>query len=115
MSAPRAGDLNADPGARVLVRASELSWVASPAGGVERKRFHRCGPAEAGQVTSLVRYLPGARFPNHPHPEGEEILVLAGTFSDHRGDWPAGAWLASPEVSTTRAPCATESPTPRPG
>ena len=83
--------------ARLVVRAGEQDWVASPAGGVERKRFHRVGPPESGQVTSLVRYLPGARFPRHPHPEGEEILVLEGVFSDERGDWCAGSWLANPE------------------
>ena len=90
-------DLNAELGRRVVVRSSELAWEASPAGGVERKRFHRFGPPESGQVTSLVRYLPGARFPSHAHPEGEEIFVIEGVFSDARGDWPAGSWLASPE------------------
>lgn len=90
-------NLNEDLGARVVMRASELEWVTSPAGGVERKRYHRVGPPESGQVTSLVRYLPGARFPTHPHPEGEEIFVIEGTFSDERGDWHAGSWLANPE------------------
>ncbi len=97
MSEAAADDLNADLGARVIARASEMDWVASPAGGVERKRYHRFGPPESGQVTSLVRYLPGARFPLHPHPGGEEIYVIEGTFSDARGDWPAGSWLANPE------------------
>lgn len=97
MSEAVVDELNADLDARVIVRSSELEWVASPAGGVERKRFHRFGPPESGQVTSLVRYLPGARFPTHPHPEGEEIYVIEGTFSDARGDWRAGSWLANPE------------------
>lgn len=91
--APLRGDLSV----RVRVDPDTLEWQASPSGGVARKRFHRVGPAEAGQVTSLVRYAPGSRFPSHPHPDGEEILVLEGVFSDHRGDWPAGSWLASPE------------------
>ncbi|MEE4300858.1 MAG: cupin domain-containing protein [Pseudomonadales bacterium] len=97
MSEAAVDELNADLGTRLIARASEMEWVTSPAGGVERKRYHRFGPPESGQVTSLVRYLPGARFPNHPHPEGEEILVLEGTFSDARGDWRAGSWLANPE------------------
>lgn len=97
MSEAVVDDLNAELDARVVARASAMDWVASPAGGVERKRFHRFGPPESGQVTSLVRYLPGARFPNHPHPEGEEIFVIEGTFSDARGDWEAGSWLANPE------------------
>jgi hypothetical protein len=48
-------------------------------------------------VTSLVRYPPGSRFPAHDHPEGEEILVLEGVFSDEQGDWPAGTHLLNPE------------------
>jgi hypothetical protein len=90
-------DFNGDTSRRLLVRAGDMDWTTSPAGGVERKRYHRVGPPEAGQVTSLVRYLPGSRFPRHGHPEGEEILVLEGVFTDHRGDFPRGTWLASPE------------------
>ena len=33
----------------------------------------------------------------HDHPEGEEILVLDGVFSDEHGDWPAGTFLLNPE------------------
>lgn len=97
MQAGTDSDLAGDLTRRLLVRSSMMDWQKSPSGGVERKRFHRVGPPEAGQVTSLVRYAPGSRFPSHPHPEGEEILVLEGVFSDHLGDWPAGTWLANPE------------------
>jgi anti-sigma factor ChrR (cupin superfamily) len=48
-------------------------------------------------VTSVVRYEPGSRFPAHDHPEGEEILVLEGVFSDEHGHWPAGTFLLNPE------------------
>jgi len=44
-----------------------------------------------------VRYEPASRFPAHDHPEGEEILVLEGVFSDEHGDWPAGTFLLNPE------------------
>jgi anti-sigma factor ChrR (cupin superfamily) len=44
-----------------------------------------------------VRYEPESRFPAHDHPEGEEILVLDGVFSDEHGDWPAGTYLLNPE------------------
>ncbi len=82
---------------RVVVNSHEEAWQPSPSGTVWRKRFHRVGPAESGQVTSLVRYQPNASFPPHGHPEGEEILVLEGTFSDEHGDWPAGSYLLNPE------------------
>lgn len=62
-----------------------------------RKRVHRVGPAESGQVTSIVRYDAGSDFPVHEHPDGEEIFVLDGVFTDDRGDWPAGTYLLNPE------------------
>lgn len=91
--APLRGDL----GRRVAVDTAALAWEPSPSPRVWRKRLHRVGPAEAGQVTSLVRYLPGSSFPAHDHPDGEEILVLSGVFSDEGGDWPAGTYLVNPE------------------
>jgi anti-sigma factor ChrR (cupin superfamily) len=64
---------------------------------VWRKRFYLDGPAESGRVTSLVRYARGSAFHSHEHPQGEEILVLEGVFSDEAGDWPAGTYVLNPE------------------
>ena len=98
MSSPD-GDapLNGDLSKRAVVDTTALEWMPSPSKTVWRKRLHRVGPAESGQVTSVVRYDAGASFPVHDHPEGEEILVLEGIFSDEHGDWPAGTWLLNPE------------------
>jgi anti-sigma factor ChrR (cupin superfamily) len=74
-----------------------MEWAPSPSGSVWRKRVHLVGPPESGQVTSLVRYEPRSSFPAHDHPDGEEILVLEGVFSDEHGDWPAGTYLLNPE------------------
>ena len=74
-----------------------MSWTASPSGTVWRKRLHLLGPQEAGQVTSVVRYEKNSSFPPHEHPDGEEIFVLEGVFSDEHGDWPAGSYLLNPE------------------
>lgn len=90
-------DLNADLTAHIALSTEALSWQASPSPGVMRKRLYRAGPHEAGRVTSIVRYDAGATFPSHEHPEGEEILVLSGVFSDEHGDWPAGTYLLNPE------------------
>jgi anti-sigma factor ChrR (cupin superfamily) len=84
-------------GRRVALDTSALEWAPSPSGSVWRKRLHKVGDAESGQVTSVVRYEPGSSFPAHDHPEGEEILVLEGTFSDEHGDWPAGTHLLNPQ------------------
>ena len=89
--------LNADLSKRVTVDTQIMDWTESPGGHVLRKRVHLSGPAESGQVTSVVRYMKGARFPAHDHPQGEEILVLDGVFSDEHGDWPAGTYLLNPE------------------
>ena len=74
-----------------------MEWQPSPSGTVARKRVHLVGEPESGQVTSLVRYESGSTFHAHDHPEGEEILVLEGTFQDEHGDWPAGTYLLNPE------------------
>ena len=89
--------LHDDFSARAIVHGQGLSWAPSPMPGVWRKRLERSGPAEAGRVTSIVRYEPGSRFRAHPHPEGEEILVLEGVFSDHTGDHGPGSYLINPE------------------
>ena len=89
--------LNGDLKVRAVVNTNDIEWASSPSGTVWRKRVHLVGPPESGQVTSLVRYQPESSFPAHDHPEGEEILVLEGVFSDEHGDWPAGTYLLNPE------------------
>ena len=80
-----------------MADTTRMAWAPSPSGSVWRKRVHLVGPAESGQVTSVVRYEPRSRFPAHDHPGGEEILVLEGVFSDEHGHWPAGTYLLNPE------------------
>lgn len=92
--------INGDLSVRVAVDTQSMEWTPSPSGTVWRKRVHLVGPPESGQVTSVVRYEPGAKFPSHDHPGGEEILVLEGTFSDEHGDWHAGTYLLNPEGFT---------------
>jgi anti-sigma factor ChrR (cupin superfamily) len=89
--------INGDLTLRVAVDTTAMDWTPSPSRTVWRKRVHLVGPAEAGQVTSVVRYEPGSTFHAHAHPGGEEILVLEGVFSDEHGDWPAGTYLLNPE------------------
>lgn len=93
----QADSLRGDRSRWESVETEELPWEASPSGTVWRRRLHRVGPLEAGQVTSVVRFEPGAIFPAHDHPGGEEILVLEGVFEDDRGTWPSGSYLLNPE------------------
>ena len=89
--------LNGDMKLRACMDTASMEWQPSPSGSVWRRRVHLVGQPESGQVTSVVRYEPGSTFPEHDHPEGEEILVLEGTFSDEHGDWTAGTYLLNPE------------------
>ena len=91
-------DINADLSRRVVVDTRQMAWEESPSGTVWRKPLYRQG-GEFGPVTSLVRYAPGGSFREHAHPEGEEILVLDGLFSDEQGDYPAGTFLMNPHGS----------------
>ncbi len=89
--------LNADFAQRVVLDTAAMDWQSSPSPTVWRKRLDLAGAAEAGRVTSVVRYDPGSSYHAHDHPNGEEILVLDGVFSDEHGDWPAGTYLLNPE------------------
>ena len=82
----------------VVAHTSEMEWEASPMSGVWRKPLER-EAAEHGRTTSVVRYEAGSRFSEHPHPKGEEILVLEGVFSDEHGHYPAGTYLRNPPGS----------------
>ena len=89
--------LNADFSRRVVVDTAAADWQASPSPTVWRKRLDLTGAKEASRVTSVVRYDPDSAFHSHPHPDGEEIFVLDGVFSDEHGDYPAGTFLLNPE------------------
>ncbi|MCW0203710.1 MAG: cupin domain-containing protein [Rhodanobacter thiooxydans] len=91
--------INADFSRRAIVTPSQHQWVASPQGGVERVMLDRVG-AEKARATSIVRYAPDSWFPHHPHPGGEEILVLSGTFSEGDAHFPAGWYLRNPPGSS---------------
>jgi len=49
---------------------------------------------------ALVKWPRGARFIDHSHHGGEEILVLKGEFIDEHGRYPKGTWIRSPHLST---------------
>ena len=67
--------LHADFSKRAQWDTNAMEWIASPAGGVERKMLDRIGEGKA-RVTSIGRYAPNNSFPEHEHPMGEEFLVL---------------------------------------
>ncbi|MGR0280408.1 cupin domain-containing protein [Marinomonas dokdonensis] len=91
--------INMDFSKFVLIHTSQQDWQLSPMAGVSRKPLARA-EAERGHATSLVQYEAGSLFRPHPHPLGEEILVLDGIFSDENGDYPAGSYFRNPPGSS---------------
>ncbi|EMK6930122.1 cupin domain-containing protein [Vibrio alginolyticus] len=90
--------LNMDFSKRIVIDTAQQEWIASPSKGVWRKPLER-EAEESGHTTSVVKYEPNSQFSTHPHPQGEEILVLEGVFSDEYGDYPAGTYLRNPPGS----------------
>ncbi len=90
--------LNMDFTQTVCLRPENQEWVTSPADGVWRARLERTAE-ESGHVSSFVKFEPGSYFPSHTHPNGEEIYVLEGVFSDESADYPAGTYIRNPPGS----------------
>lgn len=91
--------LNMDFSQAACLHPTDQAWVKSPADGVSRMHLER-EAQESGHTTSFVKFEPGSFFPPHQHPQGEEIYVLEGVFSDERGDYPAGTYIRNPPGSS---------------
>lgn len=91
--------VNHDFSLRAHVASTDYCWVRSPQAGVDRVMLERDGEEQA-RATSIVRYHPNSDFPRHSHPEGEEILVLEGVFSEGENHYPAGWYLRNPPGSS---------------
>jgi len=91
-------NLNMDFTKTVCLRPEDQEWVTSPADGVARVHRERVSEVP-GHVTSCVKFEPDSYFPTHTHPNGEEIYVLDGVFSDENGDYPAGTYIRNPPAS----------------
>jgi quercetin dioxygenase-like cupin family protein len=98
--------INDDLTNTMLLDASSMAWLPSPAAGVDRRMLYREG-GEVARATSIVRYAPGSAFPAHVHSGGEEILVLGGTLQDEQGDYPAGSYFRNPP-GTHHSPAAAD-------
>ncbi|MDP6707794.1 MAG: cupin domain-containing protein [Alphaproteobacteria bacterium] len=86
-----------DPADQAFVRfdTANGTWSPGPAEGLSLMELHRHG----SERVAVVDWQPGAAFPRHAHPGGEEILVLDGTFEDEHGRYPRGTWLRNPPGS----------------
>ena len=96
-------EINTDLAQRMVMATADMDWVASPLPGVMRRMLERAGEDGSRRATSVVRYAPDSRFSPHVHEGGEEFLVLEGTFSDERGDFPKATYVRNPP-GTSHAP-----------
>jgi len=93
-------NLNTDLRLPASAIADELCWMLSPEPGVTRKLLERVGGEYAKRATTIVRYAAGSKFAEHTHDDGEEFLVLDGTFSDESGDYSKGWYIRNPPGSS---------------
>ena len=90
------------PAAGILhIAADAIHWRPFPdAPGVDYKVLRR--HATAGGLTLLLRLAPGAAYPAHRHPAGEEYLVLTGSLEDGGRTYHAGDYVYYPPGSAHR-------------
>ena len=81
------------------IDTQSASWSTGP---VEARSFLPLHEHN-GVATKLVRLAPNTQFPHHDHTEGEEVLIVEGSFSDDAGEYTKGMWVREP-IGTGHAP-----------
>jgi anti-sigma factor ChrR (cupin superfamily) len=89
------------------VDTTKLDWRAfDDAPGVEYKTLNK---TPEGTLTLLLRFAPGASYPTHTHPAGEEYYVVSGTLDDVGGAYRPGSFVyhapGSTHTPSSRAGC----------
>jgi anti-sigma factor ChrR (cupin superfamily) len=85
------GKLKPTPGGSVYVDPDTMAWEKSQFDKIWMKVLYRND--EAGEMTVLLKWEPGASLPFHRHPEIEQSFVLEGSFYDHDGICRAGQFV----------------------
>jgi quercetin dioxygenase-like cupin family protein len=78
----------------VVVKGGHEGWRDSKIAGVSVKGLRR--DPDTGASTVLVKLAPGATFPAHNHPAGEEVFVLEGDVLIGPDRLHAGDYLYTP-------------------
>ena len=92
--------LNQNFQSRVVIDTLIQDWHNSPSSGVRRIYLERDNYSEFAKASSIVEYEADSSFQSHTHENGEEFLVLSGTFSDENGDYPSGTYVRNPHGSS---------------
>ncbi|WP_077036363.1 cupin domain-containing protein [Pelomonas sp. KK5] len=85
------GRLEPTAGGSTYVDPAALDWQPSQFEKIAMKVLYRND--EAGEMTVLLKWEPGAHLPFHRHPEIEQSYVLEGSFYDHDGICRAGQYV----------------------
>ena len=89
------------PLASRFVEVARLPWEKTRFPGVEAKTL--LVDRETGVVTSLMKFAPGARLPDHEHVLIEQTYVLEGSLVCGEGECKAGEFVWRPAGSRHEA------------
>ncbi len=89
------------PLASRFVEVAKLPWEKTRFAGVEAKTL--LVDRETGVVTSLMKFAPGARLPDHEHMLIEQTYVLEGSLVCGEGECKAGEFVWRPAGSRHEA------------
>ena len=95
-------------GLHIRVDEAAVDWQETSAPGVHWSLLSSAGGAGGGASAGgsvLIRMAPGHGYPPHRHLGPEEVLVLAGGYSDDRGTYRAGDYVGY-EPGSVHAPVA---------
>ncbi|WP_425404398.1 cupin domain-containing protein [Hwanghaeella sp.] len=84
-----------DPLCSRFVDVDRLDWKPTQVKGVDMKILMQ--DKEAGLLTALFRWEPGARLPLHEHVEVEQTYVLEGSIVDEEGEVAKGNYVWRPK------------------
>jgi len=85
------------PLASRFVDVAGLPWEKTRFAGVEMKTL--LVDRESGVITSLMKFAPGARLPDHEHVRIEQTYVLEGSLVCGEGECKAGDFVWRPAGS----------------
>jgi anti-sigma factor ChrR (cupin superfamily) len=89
------------PLASRFVEVANLPWEKTRFAGVEMKTL--LIDRDSGVVTSLMKFAPGARLPDHEHVLIEQTYVLEGSLVCGEGECKAGDYVWRPPGSRHEA------------
>lgn len=75
------------------------TWAPGKNPGIDVMSLHEYGQERVG----LIRWAADTAIAEHSHPGGQEEFVIAGSYSDESGEYPAGTWIRNPP-GTKHAP-----------